>query len=266
MNLFSTTLMVDKRSNCQKEDAEILLLGAKPVNLDEYSNLKYVFRAGIGCDAVPIEQIMERQIKLFFPSMATRALLSDTVARMAVGYILTAATVDRRIEEWYREPRIGKPKILIYGAGQVGWRVWRICRECGYEPEKYDAKRDLERPVLGRYDIISLHIPLICYEHGSVFRDNRNLVDGDFLCRFSGVVVNTSRGGIVNESDMAEWLGTGKKNRYMTDVFAREPYTTDSPLHPYLNKQFFASPHTGSYSQEVQRALTQDVDNLLEAL
>lgn len=265
MNLFSTTLMADKKANCQKEDAEILLLGAKPVNMDDYPKVKYVFRAGIGSDSIPIEQIQERGIKLFFPSAKSRDVISDAVARLAVGYILHAATIDRSIEEWYREPRIGNPKVLVYGCGHVGSRVEKMCQDLGLCVKRYDAKEGYVEPALYHYDIISFHVPLMAYEHGSVHMDNRHLINSKFLdkCKSGAALINTSRGGIANEADIAEWLSCNPRGKYLSDCFETEPYTPDCPLHPYQGKQCRFTPHIASYTQEVRGCLTDDVNAII---
>lgn len=268
MNIATKTLMVDKKANCKDEDAELLLLGAKPVDLDNYPKLQWIFRAGVGCDAIPIEQIQERGIKLFFPSKKTRELLSVMVAKMAVGWILSERTIERSIKEWYREPTNANKKVLIVGGGHVGEIVKQYCDGLGISRSVYDVKEYYTEPVWSQFDVITFHIPLISYEHGSVYRDNRHLVNKKFLARLkrSVVLINTSRGGIVNEEAMAAFLKDNPRAKYVTDVYEQEPYTDESPLSPYLGTQFFGSPHIGSYSEQVRAALTADVNDLISCL
>ena len=185
MKTFRLTSMVIVESNCKKADAELLLLGAKPVDLDEFPKLKYVFRAGVGCDAIPVGSIEERGIKLFFPSIDTRHVISKSVAYMTFGQILTERTLNTPINEWYREPcnATWEKRILAVGEGRVGAMVKKLCEDARLRVDTYEAKRDIAEPVWKTYDIITFHVPLVCYEHGSIHRDNTGMINARLLTR-----------------------------------------------------------------------------------
>lgn len=270
MNVFSTTLMVDKKSNCEKKDAELLLLGAKAVNLDEFPKLKYIYRAGIGCDKVPIGDIRDRRLKFIMPSATTREIISRSVACLAFGWIMQDRILGRSLKKWYREPctSIWEKKILVYGVGHVGKMVCGLCNSAALNYTAYDAKSGAEEPDLGEFDIITFHVPLICYEEGSVYRDNRHLIDIGMLARLKKnvVLINTSRGGIANEQAISSFLTENPKAKYITDVFEKEPFTTDNALAIYVDSQVYGTPHIGSYTHQVRNALTKEVQELIEKL
>ena len=268
MKIYSNTPIVNKKSNCEKKDAELLILGANPVDLSEFPNVRHIYRAGVGSDNLPIEQIIKRKINLEFPSRETRHTLSGAVAKMAVTYIMGSFVADRSIHEWYKNVRNGNPKILIDGTGHIGSMVRNMCKLLELDVTGYDAKELDGEPVVGSYDVISFHVPLICYEHGSVFRDNNNLICPSFLarCKKDATLVNTSRGKIADEEAISEWLTNNKRARYFADTYKNEPYTEKNPLHKHLGKQFFGSPHTASYTKEVSSDMTADVERLIGSL
>lgn len=269
-SIYSTTLMVDKKSNCEKYEAELLLLGAKPVDWDAYPKLKYVFRAGVGCDNIDVYDIRVRNLKLFFPSERTRKIISEAVAHLAFGWIMAEGAMDRRIHEWYREPRRGRKRICVVGAcGNIGSLVYSLCDGLLLEVIPSDPKDPSGEYVgWGSCDIITFHIPLETYEVGCLYRNNVNFVNSEFLSKLKPTVtlINTSRGKIANEYDIAAFLQENPQAKYITDVYNEEPYTKENPLDKFYMTQFFGSPHIASYTYDVREALTKDVSDLLMRL
>lgn len=268
MKIYTTTLMVDKRANCEKEDAELLLLGAKPVDLSEYPKLKYVYRAGIGCDNVPIQQIRERGIGLFFPSKRTRMIMSTSVAHVAFGWILMERCLDRNILEWYREPCTitSEKRICVVGFGHIGKIVNNLCDKTGLKVE-YSDPEYCERD-LSPFDILTFHVPLRYYQPGGIYRDNYGLISRELLknARPNVTIINTSRGKIADEDAIADFLGKNPRAKYFSDVYNEEPFTVDNPLYPFYQKQFWGTPHIASYTHQVRNSQTQDVIELMEKL
>jgi len=260
-------MMTKIKKNCEKKDAEFLLLGAKAIDLDEYPNLKYIFRAGVGCDQIPIEGIQERGIELHFPTKECRDVISMTVAKFTLGWILAERSLQRTIEEWYREPVSSNKVVLIVGgAGHVGSKLMRLCQDVGIRSVPSDPKHGLFN--YEEADIVTFHVPLVSYEHGTVFRDNRNLISKDILSKMKKdvVIINTSRGGIANEEDIAAFLKANPQAKYITDVYQKEPYTDECVLSEFKGTQFFGTPHIGSYSEEVREALTDTAQGLIDSI
>lgn len=269
MNIFTTTHMTDKVSNCEKSEAELLLLGAKSVTWDNYPNLKYVFRAGVGCDNIDIRDIKKRNLRLFFPSNPTRNIISESVAHLAFGWIMAEGAMDRDIREWYREPRVRtlKKHVGIIGMGRIGSLVYKLCGNVGLKAVCSDPKYN-ELYAFNCFDIITFHVPLETYEAGLLYRNNHHFINKTFLDGLKSTItlINTSRGKIADEQAIADFLTKNPKARYITDVYEEEPYTEDCPLSPFHMKQFFGSPHIASYTHDVREALTADVNTLIKVL
>ncbi len=149
----------------------------------------------------------------------------------------------------------------IVGFGAIGERVARYGAAFGMNvlcatrtvpaPGEHPSVRFVDLPELAaNSDVISLHVPLTPETSG--------LVDADFLAgvRRGAVLVNTSRGGVVDESALVEALDSGRLSAAGLDVHAEEPAPADAPLvrHPRV----LALPHIGSATRVTRRKMAAD--------
>lgn len=268
MKIYSTTSMVDIETNCKKENADLLLLGAGPIKLDEFKNLKYIFRAGIGCENIPTEEIGRIGfVELFFPSQSTRDVISNAVADFTYSLILSENILLRTAENWDRRPRESKKSLCIIGLGNIGSKVFHALKQSTGAACGYDIMNDNEFDH--HYcDLYSFHVPLKHYVPGTIYKDNRNLISKDFLEKIpkNSTIINTSRGGIANEYDIMCWLKDNPYAKYITDVYSKEPYTQESHLSKFVGTQVYGTPHIASYTVNVKKALTSDALALIERL
>ena len=241
--------------------------------------LRFVSSVSVGVDHVDVSALSARGI----PLGHTPGVLVDATADTAFALLLAAA---RRIAEgdrfiragqWRPEKRwapdffLGKDvsgaTLGILGLGKIGRAVarraagfgmsvigWtRSGREVsGVEPVSLDS-------LLQRSDFLSVNVALT--------NETRHLLDADAIARMKpgAVIVNTARGGIVDEVALADALDRGHVYAAGIDVFEREPLPSDSPLlgHPRV----VLAPHVGSATVKTRQAMVAlAVDNALDAL
>ena len=226
--------------------------------LDAMPNLQFVSSVSVGVDHIDMETLTRRGI----PVGHTPGVLVDTTADAAFALLLAAARRvvegDRYIREgnWRPEQRwapdffLGKDvsgsTLGIIGLGAIGQAVAR--RAAGFDM-RVIAWTPSGRVVPGvdsvsldelllRSDFVSVHLALT--------RETHNLLDAQKIATMKpgAVLVNTARGGIVNELALAQALDSGQLYAAGLDVFEREPVALDNPLlqHPRV----VVVPHIGS--------------------
>lgn len=229
--------------------------------LEAGSKLKVIGRAGVGVDNVDVEAATRRGI------LVANAPTSNVIsaAEHTVALILAMA---RRIPEahssltggkWERSRLEGMElhdKTLgVIGLGRIGTLVAQRCLAFGMRVVAYDPYISDQRAaqlgirpatmdeVFALADIITLHVPKNA--------QTMDLIDASTLakCRDGVRIVNVARGGIVNESDLADAVRSGKVAGAAVDVFDVEP-KTDSPL--FSLPQVVVTPHLAGSTQEAQ--------------
>lgn len=228
-----------------------------------------IARAGVGVDNIDVEAATKRGIVVLnSPEGNTLAAAEHTVALLAgLARNLPQAHISLVLRgEWDRKRFMGTQltgKVLgIIGLGRVGSEVARRARGLGMEVVAYDpyateemvlragARRVELEELLQSADFISLHVPLT--------RSTYHLLDSSAFARMKrGVrIVNTARGGVVDEAALLAALESGQVAGAALDVFEREP-PGDHPLlrHPNV----IATPHLGASTQEAQVNVAVDI-------
>jgi D-3-phosphoglycerate dehydrogenase len=263
-------------------EANGVALTFTPVRAEDIAaapQLRAVARIGVGYDAVDVEALTRRGI----PLMTTGTDNSPTVAEYALFMMLWlckhAAVLDSvprqgRWPERYQqlsEELLGKT-LLIIGFGRIGTRVAKRCLPLDMNVEVYDPYVVAEtiraagcEPVtdldaaLARADFVSLHCPKT--------PDTTGMFDAARLSRMKpgARLINTARGGIVDEAALYAALAAGKLAGAGIDVFSPEPPLTDNPLFTLAN--VITAPHMAGNSREsLDRASLTVARNLLTVL
>lgn len=224
-------------------DFDILIAGTEPITarvMERASRLKLISRVGIGLDNVDLFAARQGGIEVSYTPDAP----SPAVAELTIGFMLdllrAVQVSNHRMHrgEWYRYfgRRLSAVTIGIIGAGRIGRRVIRHLAgfECGrilvndidsslsLPGHPTCAVERVEKDVLYREaDVISLHVPLT--------DKTRNLITKEQISRMrpGALLINTARGGIVNERDLFDTLQSGHLGGAAIDVFEGEPYTGD---------------------------------------
>lgn len=253
--------------NREMADAEALLLStAFTVTrevIEKFPKLKVVSRTGVGVDNVDVNAASERGIMV----LNTPAANSLSVAEHAVSFI---GALSKQLFYYGEELRKGNFKVRrenrcvdidgktlgLIGCGQIGRLVASKCEKAfnmkviGYDPfitQDIDNIKILPEldDVLRQADYISLHLPLN--------DQTRNLIDAEklSLLKPTAFILNTSRGGIINEDALADALSEGRIAGAGVDVFSKEPPDPDSKL---LNApNIILTPHSAALTNECTR-------------
>jgi D-3-phosphoglycerate dehydrogenase len=250
-------------------DADAILIRTQPLPADyiaEAPKLKMVSRHGVGFDAVDVASLNERKI----PLAVVGDVNSRAVAEHATMLMLAAArrTVlfDRKMREgdWnYRNSldcaELDGRTLLIAGFGRIGQRLSQIAKALGMDVWAYDRFQADEallargvHPVsdlhdaLTRADVISLHVPKVG-DQPLIGRQELSLM------KSTAILINTARGGLVDEVALAEALTSGKLAGAGLDVFEEEPPQPDNPL--LSCDRAILSPHNAGLTEACARRM-----------
>lgn len=258
------------------ENADGLIAGTEPLTasvLEAAPRLRAISRVGIGLDNVDLAAAGRLGIAIF----NTPDAVTDAAAELTVGGLLAAIRhlqwmdSELRAGRWSR--KMGKllrdRTVGIVGLGRVGKRVAGLLTPFGVRLIGYDVLPNLDWAaangvtllpfdrLLTEADVITLHT--------STVPDIGPLIGAAELAtmRPGAVVVNTARGGLVDESALEAALEDGRIGAAYLDVFDDEPY--DGPLRALPN--VLLTPHAGSYAEEARRRMEGEaVDQLLTFL
>ncbi|MGE5345342.1 MAG: hydroxyacid dehydrogenase [Acidithiobacillales bacterium] len=259
----------------QLREADVVLVRSKTKVTKEFlggaPKLKLVIRGGVGLDNVDIEACRERGIEVKNTPRAS----SVAVAELAMALML--AVPNRLIEghnsmvagkwmkkELKRTELFGKT-LGVLGAGLIGTEVARRALAFGMKIVAYDhyipnhalaELMDDPEELYARADYISIHLPLTPETRGMLNRQAfAKMKDGV-------VIVNTARGKVVVEEDLAEALRAGKVGAYATDVYLSDPPDPKSPLLSAPN--VLLMPHVGGSSKENLLRIGENVVEILK--
>ncbi|HSJ27310.1 MAG TPA: phosphoglycerate dehydrogenase [Acidimicrobiia bacterium] len=236
--------------------------------------LRVIGRAGIGVDNIDLAAATERGV------LVVNAPHANTIsaAEHAMALLLAQARNIPRAHgsltsgKWERNSFEGielhGKTIGIIGLGKIGTLVAQRCQAFGLRVLAYDPFVGPDRArqlgvelmeledLLPQVDFITIHLPKT--------KETENLIGGENLLKVKpGVrIVNTSRGGIVNEADLAAAIEDGRVGGAGLDVFATEPIT-ESPL--FGLPQVVVTPHLGASTAEAQDKAGTDVASAVAA-
>jgi D-3-phosphoglycerate dehydrogenase len=220
-------------------DAEVLIAGTELIServISRAARLKLISRVGIGLDSVDLLAAEKRGIKVAYTPDAP----APAVAELAFGLMLSllrsvhVANLQLHKGQWQRHMgrRLSEVTVGVIGTGRVGARVLRRIPAFGtprvlvndLRPDpKLVPELKLEwvdkEEIYRHADIISLHLPLTVLTRNMIGREQLLQMKADAL------LINTSRGGIVNERELVEVLNSGHLGGAAVDVFEHEPYS-----------------------------------------
>lgn len=247
---------VDFYTDC-KEEAEVLVVGGSKIELDEYPNLKYIFKCGVGVDNIP--DLDGTGIELIMPSEETKKAIYDEVSSFTVYSILNAHYRNAGdMDSWTKVERnsLFDKKLLIVGyCGNIGSLVLDKTSKMFKSIEGYDVTIPIGKSLdnmIREADIVTLHIPLN--------ESTKGMLDCSLL-KDDVILVNTSRAGLVEETQLFEFLMDHPRATAVFDVFWKEPYSSNSDLLTLDN--FIATPHIASSGDGFQKGLYRDLMKLL---
>ncbi|HPL66319.1 MAG TPA: NAD(P)-dependent oxidoreductase [Smithellaceae bacterium] len=248
-----------------------LLAGLETIGPDVLNEatpyLRVISRVGVGWDNVDRKAAAGLGMFVY----RTEGVLTQSVAELTLGLILTAlrriADHDRHVrgDRWRKQmgSLLQGKSVGIIGFGQIGQRVGELARAFGADIVFFDpqvpsvpwARKESLEDLLKLADIITLHA-----SGNQVILGPDELQNG---CRPGVVIVNTARGGLIDESGLVSCLKSGRVGYACLDVFGEEPY--QGPLREMDN--VVLTPHIGSYAIEARQCMELSaVENLIAGL
>ena len=255
-------------------DVDAVIAGTEPLNarvLEQAARLKVISRVGVGLENVDLNAALQYGIAV----RNTPDALTDAVAELTLAGMLDAARhvsrMDRALRSgaWNRHMGVlirGKA-VGIVGLGRIGRRVAELLAPFNVELLAADRAPDADaaarlgveiveiRELLKRSDIVTLHLPGV----------GKPIIGADeiALMKQGAILVNASRGGLVDEAALAAALEQGALASAYVDTFADEPYA--GPLTGIDTAVL--TPHAGSYAAETRAVMESEaVDNMVDAL
>jgi (S)-sulfolactate dehydrogenase len=256
-----------------RTQVDVELLAAAP-------RLRVVGRLGVGLDNIDVAACAARGIAVI-PATGANAL---AVAEYVIGVAMVLlrgtyfATADVAAGKWPRGPlssgrEIAGKTLGIVGFGGIGRLTGRLGRALGMRVIGVDAEVGPDHAVwreegvlpctldalLGQADVLTLHVPLV--------PATRNLIDAGRIAAMKpgAILVNTARGGVVDESAVAAALSSGRLGGAALDVFEREPLPAGSPLAGCPN--LILTPHVAGVTAESnERVSSMIAEKVIEAL
>ncbi len=261
-------------------DAQAVIVTTHPITAAHIAALgdqvRVIGRAGTGLDAIDLETARAKGLIVYHtPDYATVEVATHALALiLAVHRRIVDADRQARVD-WAGWRSIGPIPPLdeltagVVGTGRIGRAVIdrlrpfvaRIVTYDPYAPATPDGAERVDSldEILRRSNIVTLHMPLSPATRGII--GARELA----LLPPGAVIVNVSRGGLINESDLCAALETGRLGGAGLDVLSSEPVRADNPI--LAAPRLVLSPHLGWYSSASERRVrTQVVDGVLACL
>jgi len=239
-------------------DFDVIIAGTEQITakvMDKAKNLKMISRVGIGLDSVDLLTARDRGIVVSYTPDAP----APAVAELTIGIMLTllrsahVSNSQMHFGQWHRffGRRLSKVTIGIIGVGRIGQGVLEHLK--GFDnpkilvndvlikedvQNKFNVEWVEKEQIYTQADVITLHLPLTS--------ETKNMIQKDHLLsmKSDAMIINTSRGGIINEQDLYNVMKSGHLSGASIDVFVNEPY--NGPLKEI--ERCLLTAHMGSMS------------------
>ena len=253
-----------------KIDAEIL---------EKCKNLKVISRHGVGYDNVDIKFLKKNNITLLVTATTGAVSPAEHIMFMILNISKGMNLYDDAVRNGKFDSimhmkkttfELAKKKILIVGFGRIGRKLIKRC--LGFEMKVYaydpfvdektieshgGIKVNILEDGLKEADILSLSVPLTEKTHNMINLEKMKIM------KSSAVIINTSRGSVINEKDLNEALNKGILYGAGLDVFEKEPPDNDNPL--LKNNKIILSPHAATFTKECASNMSiETVQNVID--
>ena len=257
---------------CRADGAEIVLTNKVVLDsekLNALHKLKYVGVLATGYNVIDI--VAAKTLGIIVTNIP--AYSADSVAQMTFAHILN---ITNRVNYYAEKNRNGRwsynqdfcywdmpmhelaeMTIGIVGLGNIGIKVAKLAREFGMDVFAYTSKNSADLPdgiqkttmdgLFAVSDVLTLHCPLT--------ESTRELINKDSLMKIKrgSILINTGRGQLINEQDVAYALKSGQLSGYGADVLCNEPPVENNPLFEQPNA--FITPHIAWATYEARARL-----------
>ena len=248
--------------------------------LNAAPRLKVVARSGVGLDNVDVTAAQQKSVRVISTPDAPTTSVAELTIGLMLGVLRKISYADRTIKEgkWVKNELMGqelKAKTIgiVGAAGRIGLEVARIavhgfrCQVVGYDVIEFDEKaRDVGFRVLrsldgllGESDIVSIHVPYLPTTH--------HLINETVLAKMKqgSILINASRGDIVDGQALLNSLNSGKLSGAGLDVFHKEPPIDEWEKRLVRLPNVVCTAHVGAQTTECQKLeSTQIAEQLIQ--
>ena len=219
-------------------DFDVIIAGTEPITdfvMSQAKNLRMISRVGIGLDSVDLLAAEKKGITVSYTPDAP----APAVAELTVGMMLTllrsahVSNTQMHHGDWFRYfgKRLSEVTIGVIGVGRIGAGILNHFK--GFNISKVLVNDILPEPVPNlnyniewvekeqiykEADIITLHLPLTNHTKNMIRKEQL------YSMKTDAIIINTSRGGIINETDLYDVMQSGHLSGAAIDVFEQEPY------------------------------------------
>ena len=257
--------------------ADAVLLRTQPMTaatIAKGENLKIVSRHGVGYDAVDVDALSDRGIALAVCGDVNSTTVAEHIAMMILAVSKRVLRADAAVRtgpwEWrnkFEARDVRGQNLLLVGYGRIGRNAASMMQAFGMNVRAFDpylSRNGWPKGDVPSVDSLSDGLAWADVISFSVPHTGEPLIDKEEISQMrDGVVlINTARGGIIDEAALVKALETGKVGAAGLDVFASEPLPSDHPLNTF--DQVVLTPHIGGLTRDAaERMAISSAENIL---
>jgi len=276
-------LLNDKKRKLKSKELNKMLDGVNGViaGTEKYSkevllkntNLKIISRLGVGLDNIDLDYAKEKKIKIFTTKTTPAISVGELVLGLIINLARNISNSNNRLKSGDWDKQMGsllRGKTLgIIGLGTIGKELIQISKGFDFNILAFDKNKDNSfakenninycglDTLLKDSDIISIHLSLNEITNSLINMEKIKLMKSECI------IINTSRGEIIDESALYEALKNNRLGGAGLDVFSKEPY--NGKLIELDN--VILTPHIGAYAKEIRIKMEKEaVNNLIRGL
>jgi len=245
---------------CKQHDPSAIIVRYSkvgPAAMDAAPSLKVISKHGSGTDTIDKAAAKERGIEVVAAAGANAAAVAEQALALLLACAKSVVKLNERMHAGHWDKATHKSVELegrtvgVIGLGAIGLRFARMAeamgmRVLGFDPyaknlPSYIESASLET-IFREADVISLHCPLTA--------DNTKLLNAQTLaqCKKGVIIVNTARGGLIDEAALLDAVRSGQVASAGLDSFAVEPMTAPHPFHG--EERLILAPHIGGVTSD----------------
>lgn len=241
--------------------------------LNQLPNLKVISRLGVGIDNINLDVAKQNKIKICTTNSSPAVAVSELVIGHIIDLLRYITVTNNLLNEGIWEKKMGSllsgKTLGIIGLGKIGKELVKICEGFNLKILAYDVVSDNDfaekyqikycdlNELLSLSDIVTIHLNLS--------PDTKHLLDQEKLnlMKKNAIIINASRGGIIDEEALYNVLSSNNIAGVGLDVFEKEPY-----YGKIKNlKNVILTPHIGAYAKEIRMKMEiEAVENIVEIL
>ena len=232
--------------------------------LEKCKKLKVISRHGVGYDNVDIKFLKEKKISLLVTGTTTSISPAEHIMFMILNISKSFDLFDQSVRNGKFDTimhmqhdsfELFNKKVLIVGFGRIGKQLIKRC--LGFEMQVLVYDPFVEKKIIDDFggkkineldeglketDVLSLSVPLTKLTHNMINLEKMKIM------KKTSIIINTSRGGVINEKDLNKALDEKIIYGAGLDVFEKEPPQENNPL--LKNKKVLLSPHAATFTKE----------------